>query len=133
MCLHKSTTAKFYPFTDSDKDLLEKKRDVMVGGPSIIFTRKAVVGATLLRRSTNWCKSIVGIDTSQLYPFSMYQAMPSSLHTRWELKTQSCKFSQRENKTRSFENLVMSYFEQVRPQCKVRSFYPIGTQKKIDA
>ena len=41
-CLHKSTDAKFYPFTEGDEDLLEKIRDV-VGGPSIVFTRKAVV------------------------------------------------------------------------------------------
>ena len=25
ICLHKSTDAKFYPFTEADKDLLEKK------------------------------------------------------------------------------------------------------------
>ena len=36
ICLHKSTDAKFYPFTEGDKDLLEKIRDV-VGGPSIVF------------------------------------------------------------------------------------------------
>ena len=34
-CLHKSTDTKFYPFTESDKDLLEKIRENMVGGPSI--------------------------------------------------------------------------------------------------
>ena len=44
-CLHKSTEAKFYPFTEGDKNLLEKNRDV-VRGPSIIFTRKAVVDET---------------------------------------------------------------------------------------
>ena len=41
--LHKSTDAKFYPFTEGDKDLLEKIREDFVGGPSIVFTRKAVV------------------------------------------------------------------------------------------
>ena len=30
-CLHKSTDSKFYPFTESDKDLLEKIREDMVG------------------------------------------------------------------------------------------------------
>ena len=39
ICFHKSTDSKFYPFTESDKDLLEKIRD-MVGGPPIVFTRK---------------------------------------------------------------------------------------------
>ena len=43
ICLHKSTDSKFCPFTESDKDLLEKIREDMVGGPSIVLTRKAVV------------------------------------------------------------------------------------------
>ena len=46
ICLHKSSDSKFYPFTESDKDLLQKIREDMVGGPSIVFTRKAVVDET---------------------------------------------------------------------------------------
>ena len=67
--LHKSTDSKFYPFTESDKDLLEKMREDLVGGPSIVFTGKAVVDEIFLRKSSNLCKSIVGIDASQLYPY----------------------------------------------------------------
>ena len=81
ICLHKPTDAKFYPFTEGGKDLLEKIRDV-VGGPSIVFTRKAVIDETFVRKSTNLCKSIVGIDGSQLY--SMCQSMPTGLYTRWD-------------------------------------------------
>ena len=66
ICLQKSTDSKIYPFTENDKDLLEKIREEMVGGRSIVFTRKAVVDETFFRKSTNLCKSIVGIDTSQL-------------------------------------------------------------------
>ena len=80
-CLHKSVGAKFYPFTEADKELLEKTRDVF-GGPSIIFTRKAVVDETFIRKSTNICKTIVGIVASQLYPYSMCQPMPNGLYTR---------------------------------------------------
>ena len=43
ICLHKSTSAKLYPFNDTDKDLLQKIREDMVGGTSIVFTRKAAV------------------------------------------------------------------------------------------
>ena len=50
-CLHKSTDSTFYPFTESDKDLLEKTREDMVGCPSIVFTRKAVVDETFNRKS----------------------------------------------------------------------------------
>ena len=42
ICLHKSTNYKFYPFCESDKDLCKKIREDMTGGPSIVFTRKAV-------------------------------------------------------------------------------------------
>ena len=81
-CLHKSTDSNFYRFTEGDKDNLEKSRKVVVGGPSIVFTRKAVVDRNFIRKSTNMCKSIVGIDASQLYPYSMCQPMPTGLYTR---------------------------------------------------
>ena len=47
VCLHKPTSAKFYPFTEIDTHLLQKIREDMVGGPPIAFTRKAVVDETL--------------------------------------------------------------------------------------
>ena len=68
ICLHNFTDAKFYPFTEGDKDFLEKIREDVVGGPSVVFTRRAVVDETFIRKSANICKSIVGIDASQLYP-----------------------------------------------------------------
>ena len=64
ICLHNSTDSKSYPFTESDKDLLEKIREDMVGGHSIVFTRKAVVDETFSRKSSNLRKSLVGIDAS---------------------------------------------------------------------
>ena len=92
ICLHKSTDSKFYPFTEINKDLLEKIREDMVGGPYIVFTRKAVVGETFIRISTNLWKSTVGIDASQLYPYSMCQPMPTGLYTRWNYDSESQKF-----------------------------------------
>ena len=82
ICLHKSTNHKFYPFFEGDKDLCEKIREDMTGGPTIVFTRKAVVDQTYIRNSSNICKTIVGNDASQLYPFSMCQEMPTGLYTR---------------------------------------------------
>ena len=68
ICLHKSTNEKLYPFCESDRDLCEKIREDMTGGPPIVFTRKAVLDEIYIRDSSNVCKSIVGIDASQLYP-----------------------------------------------------------------
>ena len=62
--LHKSTNYKFYPFCESDKDLCEKIREDRTSGPSIVFTQKAVVDKSIIRNSSNICKSIVGIDAS---------------------------------------------------------------------
>ena len=132
ICLHKSTDAKFYPFMEGDRDLLEKIREDVVGGPYIVFTRKAVVDETFIRKSTNLCKSIVGIDASQLYPYSMCQSMPTCLYTRWDFDSETSRFIPRQNKTRSFENMVMSYFQGTRPECKIESFFTTGRQKKID-
>ena len=109
ICLHKSTSAKFYPFTETDKDFLQKIREDTVGGPSIVFTRKAVVDETFIPNSGTFCKSIVGIDTSQLYPYSMCQPMRTGLYTRWECDTDSKRFKHQQNKSRNFENLVVIF------------------------
>ena len=130
--LHKSTVSKSYPFTESDKDLLEKIRKDMVGGPSIVFTGKAVVDETVIRESSNLCKSIVGIDASQLYPYSMCQPMPTGLYTQWKYDPKTKRFTARHNKSRSFENMVLSYFQQSRPDCKIESNVTTGRQKKIN-
>ena len=66
ICLHKSTDSKFSPFTESDKDLLEKIREDMVGGPSIVFTGKAVVDETFIRISSNLCKLLVSMLVSYI-------------------------------------------------------------------
>ena len=130
MCPHKSTNNKFYPFCESDKDLCEKIREDMMGGLSIVFTLKAVVDETYIKNSSNVCKSIVGIDASQLYPFSMCQDMPTGVYTRWEFDTEMQKFKARHNPTRNFENMVMFFCQESRPECKIESFFTFGKQKK---
>ena len=131
-CLHKSTDSKFYPSTESGIDLLEKIREDMVRGLSIVFTRKAVVNETFRRKSSNLCKSIVGIDTSQLYYYSICQPMPTGLYTQWEYDSETGRFTARQNKSRSTENIFLSYFERSRPDCKIEINVITGRQKKID-
>ena len=108
ICLNISTDSKFYPFTQSDKDLFEKTREDKVGGPSIVFTRKAVVDETFMRKSSNLCQSIVVTDASQLDPYSMGQPMPTGLYTRWEYDSEAKRFTAHQNKSRSFETMVLS-------------------------
>ena len=132
ICLHKSADAKFHPFMEGDEDLSEKIQEDVVGRASIVFTRKPVFDETFILKSTNICKYIVGIDASQLYPYSMCQLMPTGLHTRWDFDSESSRFTPRQNKTHSSENRVRSYFQQARPECEIESFIPTGRQKKID-
>ena len=104
----------------------------MAGGPSIVFTRKAVVDETFIRKSSNRCKSIVGIDASQLYPYSMCQPMPTWSYTRWEYDSETKRLTARQNKSCSFENMVLSHFHRSRPDCKIESNVTTDRQKKID-
>ena len=124
ICLHKSTDAKFYPFTEGAKELLEKVREDVIGGPSIVFTCEAIGDETFFRKSTNICKFFAGIDASQVYPYPICQPVGISI--------QKPVCSHLENKTRNFQNMVMPYFQRARPDCKIESFYNTGRQTKND-
>ena len=62
----------------------------------------------------------------------MCQPLPTDLYTRWDIDWETNRFTTRQNKARSFENVVMSYFQRKRPDCKIESFYTTDRQKKID-
>ena len=83
--LHSSTSLKFFPFNQEDKNFDDYLRKWLTGGPSIIFTRYAKVGIWRVRKNSNMCKTIAAIDASQLYPFSMMKDMPTQVYTKWEL------------------------------------------------
>ena len=102
----------------------------MAGGPSIFFTRKAVVDETLNCRFSNIFKSIVRIDASQLYRCSLCQRMPTGVFRRDEIVEDLQSIKHRQIKTSSLDKMVMSYFQPIRPECKTESFYTTGTQKK---
>ena len=104
----------------------------MVGGPSIVFTQKAVLGAISVRNSRNSCKSFVGIGASQLDPYSMCRPMPTRLNTQREYDTEFNRFKPQQSESRNFENMVISNFQKQSTDCKIESFYSTGTHKKID-
>ena len=62
----------------------------------------------------------------------MCQPMPTGLYTQWEYDSQTNRFTARQNKSRSFENMVLSCFQQSRPDCKIESNITPGRQNKID-
>ena len=99
---------------------------------SFLHAKHFFVDEVFIRKYTNICKSNVGIDASQLYPYSMCQPMPTGLYTRWDLDSKTGRFRPRRNMTRSFENMVISYFQRIRPECKSERFFTTGKQMKID-
>ena len=74
-----------------------------------VFTRKALVGKTFIKNSSNLCKSLVGIDATQLYTCSMCQYMQKRLYMRWEFNTDMQKVKTSHYRTSNFENMVMSF------------------------
>ena len=58
--------------------------------------------------------------------------MPTGLYTRWEYVSETKRFTARQNKSRFFESMVLSYFQQSQPDCKIESNVTTGRQKKID-
>ena len=77
--LHLSTSLKFFPFNQEDKSFEDYVREWLTGGPSIIFSSFAKVGGSRTKESSKMCKTIVGIDASQLYSFSMMKDMPTGV------------------------------------------------------
>ena len=120
-CLHNSTSAMFYQFFDSDKHFLSKVFENIVRGPSKVCTSKAVVDETCVRKSTKFCKTIVGIDASRLNPYSLCQPMPEKLYTRYEFDADLQRFKPHQNQSRISENMVMSYFHRMRPDCRIET------------
>ena len=62
----------------------------------------------------------------------MCQPRATGFYTCWDIDSKTSRLTPRQNKTRSFENKVMSYFQRTRPGCKIEIFYTTGRQKKID-
>ena len=84
-----------------------------------------------IRNSSNVCKTIDGIGASQLYPFSMYQEMLTELYTRWDYDSETHRFKARNNRTRTFENMVTPFYQELRPECKFESFYTTESRRKL--
>ena len=83
----------------------------------------------LLSESLQTCANLMlGLIASQLYPYPKCQPTPTGLYTRWDCDSETSRFTPRQNKTRSFENMVMSYFQRIRPECEIESFFTTGRQ-----
>ena len=62
-------------------------------------------------------------DATQLYPYLMSQLMPTGLYAHWDFDSQTIRFTPRQNKTRSFGIMAISYFQQISTECKIENFF----------
>ena len=131
ICLHKSTDTKFSPFTQADRDLLEKVRENVVGGPSIVFFTQSSCSWIFFRYSTNMWDSIVLIDASQQDRYSICQPGSIGLYRQWDLDPQTIRFKLRQNKTFRFESMVRFSLQRTRPDCKIKNFSTTGRENLI--
>ena len=97
------------------------------------FTRKAVVDNIFVQELTSLNTSIVAVDAGQLYPYTTCELMQTGLYMRWKHDTEISRFKPLQNKTRNFPRIVSSYFQRMRPDCKIESFCTTGRQKKLTA
>ena len=65
ICLHSSTSAKFYPFTENQKRFALKFGKMWLEGRQKCLQIK-MLSTRHICNSTNFCKLIVGINASQL-------------------------------------------------------------------
>ena len=63
----------------------------------------------------------------------MCQDMPTGLYTRWDYNEETKKYKARQKRVRAFKNMFISYFQAIRPESKIESYYTSRTQKKTIA
>ena len=68
ICLHKSTDAKFYPFTEGDKYLLGKIREDVVGGLSIVLHVKQLLMKHFFENQQTYANLLLGLTLANYTP-----------------------------------------------------------------
>ena len=126
ICVHKSTDAKFRPFMEGDENFLEKIREHVFGGPSIVLTPKQLLMKLLFESLQTYANLLLELMPANYIPTRCVNpCRPVFLPVG--ISIQTSRFTPRQNKTRSFENMVMPYFQRPRPDCKIESFYTTGS------
>lgn len=112
-----------------DKDLYDTIKDNIIGGPSIIFTRKHKVGQTYIRDDPSRpCQSIVGYDANSLYLFAICQPMLVHSYTR-RLKASGFKPSNSRRRYKSMYDWLewLNYSSQANIKHKLNN----GVEKRV--
>ena len=116
ICLHQSNTAKFYPFTGNNKDFWRKfVKTWLVDNP--LFLHGRLLWVRLLFGIRQTCAKV--LSEFILVNFILSLCVNVSSNANWSVhnmrdRFRAGKYKPRQKKTRSFEDMVMSYFQRVR-------------------
>ena len=94
---------------------------------------KQFVMKLLIENQQTYANLLLGLTLANYTPTRCVNpCRPVFIRVGISIQNRVGRFIPRQNKTRSFENLVLSYFRRTRPECKIESFFTSGRQKKID-
>ena len=97
--------------------------------PTTTFTHYAKVGETMILESEIVWKSIVGIDASQFYPFSLTKEMPTGPYTK-RLYNEGTEKRHTKRNLRSYsKQQVTHFFQQTHTSFKCKPI--LHTRSKI--
>ena len=95
----------------------------MTGGPSIVFTRKVLENETFIRKSDNLFISIIVIDAIHYNLILGVRIFPQAcIQDRTTMKKHE-KVKAKQNRFRTFENIVVSYCQATRTKYKIQCYY----------
>ena len=86
----------------------------------------------LFENQQNLANLLLGLTPANYTPTRCVNPCRPVFIRRWDFDSETSRFILRQNKTRSFENMVLSYFQRTRQEYKIESFFTTGRQKKID-
>ena len=134
ICLHKSTDKNSIHSRKGIK-AFRKKFEKMLLVVHLSFSHGRQLLMKLLFESLQtFANLLLGLMPANYIPIRCVNPrLPAFMRVGiWIQKRVDSHLDKTRNKTRSFENMVMSYFQRTRPDCKIESFYTTGRQKKID-
>ena len=129
--LHSSNSLKLFPFNQEDKSFDDYLREWLTGGPLKIFTRYAKAGTLRIKNSSNMCETIVAVDASQFYPFSMAKIMPTEVYTKRELCEDTGLFNPQISQNNYLECIVLNSFQKQNPRCYFQTQLNQKSQTRI--
>ena len=126
ICLHKSTDAKFIQSQNETKTFWRKLEKILLVVQLSFLHGKQLLMKLLFENQQTYANLLLGLTLANYTPTRCVKpCLPVFIRVGiWTLKRVDSYLDKP-----SFINMVMSYFQRTRPDCKIESFYTTGRQK----